>query len=412
MKKLLVLSLVVVLTLSLAAIASAATFDPYVGGRITWAYMSVSDKTSADLFGATSNAPVTLNNSGLKMLLKGKISDEETGTWATIGAHINNWDATTKATLNNNIRDFGINNIGGSNVSVWYTNWENENMKRGQDRIRDIGVAKYHRDPMFDHAVADALGIDYNSDTVKVNIGYVLNKKDKVDTVLTKTEKAEIAAVADPATKAAMIAHLGDDAYNFTYDDNGVWGNETIAAATFKFDGGDVHVGLWNGTSDVNKVTFATSETAVGANMTLGFGSLAVDYVSKSLGDDSFGKAAKDQISYGGKKYSGGSQIQAKVSFTDLKLDVTLLSDSKYTFGTKGGTGYELRYGINDKFYVGYGALKASDKGDAKAGNMTDMYVGYKYGVLDFRAGSGSKGEGKGVKDNGVTYISCYASLW
>jgi len=354
MKKLLVLALAVVLTLSLTVVASAATFDPYVGGRVTLSYISTD---VADIYGgANEDQPITYNNSGLKMLLRGKISDEETGTWATIGAKIDGWadnDSNGQTTKGGNfsdnttyvdvksIYDIGIKNVGGSNLSVWFTNWENENMKRGQAQVYNIKPNQYHDDPIFNQVLNYGFGFDYVTDNVKVNIGYDLNKNE--------------------------------------YDKN-----HMIAAATFNFDGGDVHVGIKD---DGN-----TSENNVGGSFKLGFGTIKADYIAEDseAGDD-------------------GNLIQVAVFFDDLKFDVTLISDSEYYFEGDGGMGYQIRYTGIDKVVFGYRAMEAAEEGADENSNFTDLFVGYKYGVIETRLGMGTISE---ADDNDFVYASVYASLW
>ncbi len=349
MKKLLVLVLAVVLTLSFVAVVSAATFDPYVGGRVTWAYFS-SDATDA------TKQPVTLNNGGLKMVLLGKIKDDATGTWANVGAKIDGWpnDKTTGSNVPNlkSIYEFGINKIGGSNFDLWYTSIEYSNAKRGQDRIRDMAPAMYHADPFFDHAPADngnpsgAIAIDYNSDNVIVNIGYEPNK-----------------------------VNVNSD-------------NEAIVAATIKFDGGDVHVGHY---IDPTKFT----ESTVGLVYKAGFGTIKADYLTNSpaSGDSS-------------------SQAQVGVSIDAIKLEIVGLMDDKYTFNVDGGMGYKVIYsGIADgKVSLAYRALTASDANQATTKNLTDFYIGYKFGVLETRLGAATVGKDNFKQD--MVYASVYASLW
>ncbi|MGE5607200.1 MAG: hypothetical protein ACM3YE_16105 [Bacteroidota bacterium] len=379
MKKLLVLALVVVLTLSLTVVAYAATFDPYVGGRITWAYIDSDDDAKKD-------EHTTTKNSGIKMLLKGKINDEETGTWGAIGAQIDGWPNDRELSGPKAIYDFGINNLGGSNFNLWYTNWENENAKRGQDRLRGLDYAMYHRDPMFDHSLADAIGIDYKTDNVVINFGFVPDKKSYKN--LTPAAEAALKAIDKDATLDPVQKR--DAKYLITEDpasyDSGVYDkNEMIVAATFKFDGGNVHAGHYIAPSE-------DTETIIGAEYQLGFGTIKVDYLTAEpkTGDST-------------------SQAQAAVFFDDLKFDVTLLMDDKYTFSKDGGMGYQIRYTGIDKVTIGYAALEAEDKVNEDK-NMTDFFVGYKFGILETRIGAATLGEGKAQEK--ITYVSAYASFW
>ncbi len=326
MKKLFVLALAVVLTLSLTATVSAATFDPYISGRITWSYVE-SDHKDYD------GNPVHLDYSGIKLLLKGKVTHEETGTWGAIGAKIDGWP-NDEGGLNgpNAIYDFGINNIGGSNFSIWYSNWENENMNRGQGRIHDSAPAKYHEDFLFDRDMANVIGIDYITDKLAVNFGYVP-------------------------------------------DDNALGNNDFQIAFTYNFDGGKVHAGYWN--SILNGVE--AKEYIIGGEVKTSFGTIKADYLSLDL-DSSI--------------YGGGDLAQVAVAFDDLKFDVTFVYDNKYKFKTDGGYGYQIRYTGFDNITLAYRAFEADEKAD-ESENFTDFYIGYKYGIFETRLGYGTVGEGK-----------------
>ena len=362
MKKLFVLALAVVLTLSLTAVASAATFDPYIGGRITWSYVE-SDHKDYD------GNPVHLDNSGIKLLLKGKVTHEETGTWGAIGAKIDGWP-NDEGDLNgpNAIYDFGINNIGGSNFSIWYSNWENENMNRGQGRIHDSAPAKYHEDFLFDRDMANVIGIDYKTDKLAVNFGYVPDEN----------------------------KNNGD--------------NDFQIAFTYNFDGGKVHAGYWSSAADKdwfqypqvqvnNTKPVEVKEYIIGGEFKAGFGTIKADYITLDC----------DDIKYNGNKvYDGGSLAQVNVSFDDLKFDVTLVYDDGYKFKTDGGYGYQIRYTGFDNITLAYRAFEADKKVDEHE-NFTDFYIGYKYGIFETRLGYGTVGEGK---DNDRLYASVYISFW
>jgi len=353
MKKLFVLALAVVLTLSLTAVASAATFDPYIGGRITWSYVE-SDHKDYD------GNPVHLDNSGIKLLLKGKVTHEETGTWGAIGAKIDGWPNDEKG-LNgpNAIYDFGINNIGGSNFSIWYSNWENENMNRGQGRIHDSAPAKYHEDFLFDRDMANVIGIDYKTDKLAVNFGYVPDENIKGD-------------------------------------------NDFQIAFTYNFDGGKVHAGYWSSavTTDYdNKKGYKVKEYIIGGEFKAGFGTIKADYITLDRDDEKLKS---------GKVYDGGSLAQVNVSFDDLKFDVTLVYDDGYKFKNDGGYGYQIRYTGFDNITLAYRAFEADKKVDEHE-NFTDFYIGYKYGIFETRLGYGTVGEGK---DNDRLYASVYISFW
>ena len=359
MKKFLVLALVVVLTLSFAVVASAAALDAYVGGRLTWSYVD-SD--------ARENDPSGLGNSGIKMLLKGTVKDEETGTWGTIGAKLDGWgystinqewDDTEKEMTGGNskglnttgIYEFGINGVAGSNFNIWYTNFENEKGNQGLSKMYKIDVLGTHTDCMFDKDLTDhVLGVDYVTDTVKVNFGYQMNAGKDEDNVMS-------------------------------------------IAATFKFDGGDIHVGQW---SDKN----GDSEVNVGGSYALGFGAIKADYVGQS-----YDAAGKDDTSV----------IQVAVSVDAINFEAMVGMDDGVQF-RDGGLLYELKYKPIDKLTLCYRAAQADKKADeahidkVNEGNYTNFYVGYNFGVIEARVGTFSKSVDAN-EDDGV-YASCYVSFW
>lgn len=376
MKKFLVLALVVVLTLSLTAVASAATLDAYVGGRITWIYED-SDARKDD--------PVHYGPSGIKMLLKGKVSDEATGTWGALGAKIDGWaDASggeSGSGLNtNSIYEFGINNIGGSNFNLWYSNFENEKGNRGQGKIYGIDPLQTHDDCMFDRDLGNVIGLDYVADNVVVNFGYVPDK-------------------------------------NVDFDKNVM-----SIAATFNFDGGNVYVGYWDdkvtqkiqstadadGDGDVDEddkidKDYEANEIAIGGEMKFGFGTVKVGYNALDVTKDKDGNKSS---------WKGGNVIQAGVFFD--KFDVTVAVDDKYHFKKDGGLSYQIRYMPIDNLTLCYRAGEAKDKADEKD-NFTNFYVGYKYGVIESRIGFATNGEddkANNKKQEDIVYASCYVSFW
>ncbi|NLY75677.1 MAG: hypothetical protein GX075_10265 [Firmicutes bacterium] len=347
MKKLLVLALAMVLTFSLAVAASAATLDPYVGGRITWSYVD-SD--------ARENMPSGVYNSGIKLLLKGTVKDEETGSWGTIGAKLDAWPLNgyyedpvkhnDKGLAVSGIYEFGINGVGGSNFNIWYTNFENEKGNQGMDRMWGIDPLQTHTDCMFDRDLTDnVLGIDYVTDTVEVNFAYGLNTYDK--------------------------------------DKD----NEMSIAATFKFDGGDIHVGHYN-----DKDGF--SEINVGGSYKLGFGTIKADYLNASV--DTPG--AED-----------ASIIQVGASVDAINFEAMVGMDDGYQFA-EGGLLYDLKFKPIDNVTLCYRAAQADEEADEE-NNYTNFYVGYKYGVIEARLGTYTKAADTPSEEEGV-YASCYVSFW
>ncbi len=363
MKKLLVIALAVVLTLSFAVVASAAALDAYVGGRLTWSYVD-SDAREDD--------PVGYGNSGIKMLLKGKVSDEATGTWGALGAKIDGWPDGNKALNTSSIYEFGIDGVGGSNINLWYSNFENEKGNRGQGRIYNVDPLQSHDDCMFDRDLTNnVIGVDYVTDNVVVNFGYEPNK-------------------------------------NVAFDKNVM-----SIAGTFKFDGGNVHVGYWDnvlgydtdGDASTPNTDYEATEMNIGAEMKLGFGTVKVDFLALDVTEDATGVDSA---------YEGGSIIQAGVSLDDLKLDVAVAMDDKYVFANDGGMIYQIKYSPIDNLTFCYRAAQAKEDVDEQA-NFTNLYVGYKYGVIESRVGMATKGEDNdaaGIEQQDMVYASCYVSFW
>lgn len=184
MKKLFVILLAVALTLSLATVASAATFSPYVGGEFQLTYYS---NGGDDPF---------LSGNGRQSMMKayvaGDVSDEDTNTWARIGAKmtcwgVGGWDLLYSA---------GVRKVGGI-VDIQYSTDDYETTLRGLTPIwRDV-TAKFGGDPYFTNRLSNAFGFDVNTDNVTVNFGV---------------------------------------------DANGAQ-RKMVAAGTFKFDAGNVYVG-------------------------------------------------------------------------------------------------------------------------------------------------------------------------
>lgn len=381
MKKLLVLALAVVLVLSLTVVASAATLDPYVGGRITWVY--------EDSEAREDNA-VQYKNSGIKMLLKGKVSDEETGTWGALGAKIDGWadgsGGEKGSALNtNSIYEFGVNNVGGSNFNVWYSNFENEKGNRGQGRIYNINPLQTHDDCMFDRDLGNVIGVDYNTDNVVVNFGIVLDKLQEEQ--MTDVHAAAIEALGNDKQGIAdyLIANSATLYETVQYDDT-----EMSIATTVKFDGGDFHAGHYTSPK-------AWSETNIGGSYKLGFGTIKADYLTAKPDDG-----------------DAGSVIQVGAFFDDLKFDVTVAMDDQYYYTTDGGMSYQFRYTGIDNVTFCYRAGEAKDDAD-EGDNFTNLYVGYKYGVIEARVGMATIGEddkAAGIEQEDITYASCYVSFW
>ncbi len=390
MKKLLFLILTVSLTLSMVVAVSAATFTTTLGGRIAWDYFTGDD--------AVKNDHIFLDNSGLKMQLKETVSDEATGTWGAIGAKLDGWangNVDTQTTSVHNIYDFGINKFLGSNFNIWYTNWENENAKRGQDRIRDIALGKYNEDHVFDNTIYNSINIDYNSEYFVVNLGYVPDKGSMTNSEqdgLTDLAQAVISQL-DAVADADIIAKIKADDSNYKHKDVTTYDKYNISTGsfTYKFEGGsDIYAGYFSkGNGDL--------ESTVGGDFKVGSITFKADYLNLNPKAD-----GKDSV----------SQTQVAAYFDAIKLDIAVLLDDKYTFGVDGGTGWQIRYNglLDGKFTIAYRGLNAEDDADQLTKNLTDFYIGYKYGIFETRLGAGTIGKGNSKQD--IVYASVYASFW
>jgi hypothetical protein len=345
MKKLLVLALAVVLTLSLTVVATAATFDPYVGGVFQLTYLG--DDANED-------TPIQLLEDGDRSMVKayvtGTVKDEETNTWAKIGARLHAWSAGADY---NPVFEAGIKQIGDA-LDIWYTNDENDKTLRGQERLYYAAPHKFGPDPIFCHRLGNVFGFDFGNDNVDVNVVYNPNK-------------------------------------------NSIDKNEIALSATFKFDAGKAYVGTWTGTSSIDpdenvegdEYDEKMSETIIGGEFKAGFGTINADYLSKKPDET-----------------EKGSLIQASVGIDSINLKVTALMDDKYVFATDGGTGFGLEWTGIEKLTIGYKALTAKEDAD-EGGNLSDIYVGYKFGIFNTRIGSAKMGDG----DNFV-YATAQVNMW
>jgi hypothetical protein len=327
LKKLSVIMLALAMTLSMAVVASAAEFSPYIGGEFQLTYWGAKEDKDAPLF--TQRKEGDGDWARYKVMLTGTVEDEETGTWAKIGAKLTTWNHVVddKGVVAHRIYEAGIKGIGGI-LDIWYTNDENNNFKRGQIPIWKVGGAKFGGDPMMgawiggiNPAPGDILGFDFNFDNAALNLGYRLNKGSK-------------------------------DA-----------DNEIRAAGTYNFDAGSAHFSFGNNEGGDTIVV-------VGGNYGLGFGTIEADVVqvSPDKGDSSMA-------------------LQVAASIDDFGLKQTLVYDDKIYFNRKGGYGVALEYTGFGDFVLGAKMLTASKKVD-EGNNVTDFYVGYNYGVFETRLGS------------------------
>lgn len=323
MKKLFVILLAVALTLSLAAVASAATFSPYVGGELQLTYMSNA---------ASSDNPIFAGNGGnsmMKAYVQGKVEDADTNTWAQIGAKLTCW-----TWIWNNPSDpktpfgwdllysAGVKQVGGV-MDIQYSTDDYETTLRGQTPLYRDGIAKFGGDPFFVNRLNHAFGFDVNTDNMTVNVG--------------------------------VTAGIVDNGYNNTpvvYD--GLF-KKFVVAGTFKFDAGKVHVGYASlGTNNSNMI--------VGGEFKLGFGTLKADYYMVNTATST-------------------STFQAGVSFDEMKLAATLMYDMKQWNPAKDSTiGLGVEYSGIDKLTLGMKYFMLDDA-------AYEVYGIVKAGIFDVRPG-------------------------
>lgn len=336
MKKLFVILLAVALTLSLAVVASAATFSPYVGGEFQLTYRSDGDTSPFSLGDG--------NNSMLKAYVQGKVEDADTNTWAQIGAKLTCWnrnggdklvqdpDANHGTGVENWVPgtttweilySVGIKKVGGI-LDIQFSTDDYEATLRGQTPLNN-GAYKFGGDPFFCNRINNSFGFDINSDSVTVNIG-----------------------------TTAGIANANE------------LGKVIVASGTVKFDAGQVYAGYAK-LSDTNSNFIVGGQFKAGDALTI-----KADYYSVNTG-------------------STASTFQGSVSFDELKLAATLMYDLKNRFATATDNtiGVGVEYSGVDKLSLG-----------AKYFNTTDaayeVYGIYKLGVIDVRPGYADDGAGDG----------------
>ena len=367
MKKLSVILLALAMTLSLAVVASAANFEPYLGGEFQVTYNGAED---------VEDTPIDIENGGtwarFKLMLTGTVEDEETGTWAKIGAKLHTWGEGRAP-----IYEAGIKGLFDGTLDVWFNGHEYENAKRGQIPLW-TPMAKFGGDPLFDAAPGNVFAFDYNSGNITFNLGYNLNK-----------------AVADYKDSKNLI----------------------ITAGTLNFDMGKAHFAFQSTTSNVelfDVIEIPTDETRflIGGELALDFGTIYLDYHSVSnSNDDELVKAGL------GEKYDiTKSAVQAAISLNDLGLKGTFVLDQGAYFSGDalkddkfGGMGFGIEYTGIENLTIGARMMQADEK-EYESKDMTDIYVGYKFGVFDTRVGV-YKVEGENDGDN-VFYAAAHVGMW
>ena len=371
MKKLSVILLALAMTLSLAAVASAANFEPYLGGEFQVTYNGAED---------VKDTPIDIENGGtwarFKLMLTGTVEDEETGTWAKIGAKLHTWGEGRAP-----IYEAGIKGLFDGTLDVWFNGHEYENAKRGQIPLW-TPMAKFGGDPLFDAAPGNVFAFDYNSGNITFNLGYDLNKP--------------------------------------TFDPDKLLGkskNTIITAATLNFDMGKAHFAYQGKTASITDedviVAFDETRFLVGGELAFDFGTIALDYHSVNhSNDDELVKAGND-----GKKFDvTKSALQAAISLNDLGLKGTFVLDQGAYFSGDalkddkfGGMGFGIEYTGIENLTIGARMMQADEK-EYESKDMTDIYVGYKFGVFDTRVGV-YKVEGENDGDN-VFYAAAHVGMW
>jgi len=358
LKKLSVILLALALTFSLAAVAAAANFDPYLGGEFQVIYngTKVDADGKPDKDGDVINPIDTEGSWGtwarFKLMLTGTVEDEETGTWALIGARLSTWN------FNNDVSDdvaglqgsdhaiipiyqAGIKGLLDGTLDIWYNDHEYENAKRGQIPLW-TPMAKFGGDPLFDNAPEGVFAADYNSGNVTVNFGVDINKGSKDN---------------DPLF---------------------------IGAGTFAFDAGEFRAAFLSEQS-------SDARFLVGGAYELDFGKIEADFLQNSpdKGDDT-------------------SAFQASISLADLGLKGIFVYDDGITFAD-GGLGFGVEFtGIED---VVLGArMMLADKKEDEGANFNDFYAGYNFGIFETRVGMYTTPEAD--YDDGVFYAAAHVGMW
>lgn len=357
MKKLSVILLALAMILSMAVVASAAEFSPYLGGEFQLMYWGGK--------GPYEYAPFRLEDGGTyaryKVMLTGVVEDEETGTWAKIGAKLSTWnpkpiEIEIKKDDNQNITDVevgygeavaatkiyeaGIKGLFDGVLDIWYTNDEYANAKRGQIFL-DTPIGKFGGDPVLGDGPGDMFAFDLNFDSAKINFGIDMNKTSKdVD-------------------------------------------NAMIGAGTLFFDGGEAYVGYYKQESKDTKMV-------VGGSYDFNIVTIKADYYQESPNK---GKSV--------------NQIQVAGILNDFGLKATVLVDGKKRFQTDGGYGVGVEYTGFENFVLGARLINASDKADEDK-NLQDFYVGYNYGIFETRVGVGKEGK----NGDSIFYAAAHVGMW
>ena len=363
MKKLSVILLALAMTLSLAVVASAAEFSPYLGGEFQLMYWREKEKDPYEY------APFRLEDNGTyaryKVMLTGVVEDEETGTWAKIGAKLSTWNPKAiemdkeKVKAANNADEFndafsygdavaatkiyeaGIKGLFDGVLDIWYTNDEYANAKRGQIFLDTTPIGKFGGDPVLGDGPGDMFAFDLNFDSAKINFGIDMNKTSKdVD-------------------------------------------NAMIGAGTLFFDGGEAYVGYYK---QENKDT----KMVVGGSYDFDIVTIKADYYQES-------PDGKDSV----------NQIQVAGTLNDFGLKATVLVDGKKRFQTDGGYGVGVEYTGFENFVLGARLINAKDKAD-EGSNLQDIYVGYNFGVFETRVGVGKEGK----DGDSIFYAAAHVGMW
>jgi hypothetical protein len=351
LKKLLIVLLTVALTLSLFAVASAATVNVYMGGRYWIEYRS--NASTLDPTGKTlifeNLSPSTSNDS--MVLINWAVKAESGNSWAQLKWEEQTWTVPASASCftyafgQNNIGDMfdWQYNTGGPATTIGFQSALNSGGDWGSNGIDTPG----QYDPMWFNRPKHVLAFGIHGDSFKVNLEYGPN----------------------------MMNKDGKDA------------NPMVGTFVFKFDAGDVHVG-YSTFSDI----CAGNSFIVGTKFKFeGLGTLLADY-------------------YSSKPYwatASADTFQANISLDEMKLNATLAYFIDPNFSGDTGDNY---IGIG----VGYSGFEKVSVGlkyfmdDANGGKHGyDLNATYNVGAFNVRAGYAVRGSA-----DGYIYVGAFGSMW
>jgi hypothetical protein len=349
LKKLFVILLAVALTLSLAAMASAATFSPYVGGEFQLNYTGL--KTDADAktpFGLGSG-----DQSMMKAYVQGRVEDADTNTWAQIGAKLTCWNNPAWDLL----YSAGINKVGGI-LDISYNTDDHDTTLRGLTPFfTDHGINKYGGDPYFTHRLGGAgngtFNFDVNTDSLTVN--------------------------------AMVLPNQGADA-TMPY----------TLAGTFKFDAGNVYVGY---ATEGNKTTHLTVGGQFKASDAI---TVSAQYATRQPDGGSSVSIFQGNVNFTELKLNATLMYDMKYNNYDVNTPTSPRYDPSLAVKDSVlGVGVEYTGLADGKFIVG-GKYVADD-------HLTEAYGIYKFGIFDVQLGYAKSID---VQTDGFVFASLHAGMW